>query len=223
MDRAWMVVHGRAGTGAKDREVPLPQQTLPLLRHSGTTPRNPVWLLPAPGRSGLGMATASTPMPRHSVHEALRAALRARGIPTRASVPTLRHAWATPLLEAGVTLRLMQHSLRHPSPAPTALSPHLTVTVEALATAAITRLLDALSGRWEDCHARTGGERPTRWPGLSHHMRRPYAPTSPGSHAGHRTVPDCGPGRARLVVPRVRRPGVPLSCLHKPAWSHVSA
>ena len=50
-----------------------------------------VWLFPAPGRSGLGMSTASTPMPRNSVQDAFRAALKASGIHKRASVHTLRH------------------------------------------------------------------------------------------------------------------------------------
>jgi integrase/recombinase XerD len=141
---ARMGVHGRGGTGAKDRSVPLPQQALTLLRHSWQPHRHPLGLFPAPGRNGLGMATASTPMPRHSVQDALRAALRASGIHTRASVHTLRHSWATHLLEAGVKLRLMQHDLGHTSPATTALSTHLTVTAEAIATEAITRLLEDL-------------------------------------------------------------------------------
>jgi integrase/recombinase XerD len=153
--------------------VPLPQQTLALRRQSWQTPRPPVWLLPAPGRSGLGMATASTPMPRHSVQDALRAALRARGIHKRASVPTLRHAWATPLLEAGVHLRLMQHYLGHHSPSTTALSTHLTVHADAIATEAINRLLEDLYPPWEACQACTGGALPALWPSRSGQMRRP--------------------------------------------------
>jgi integrase/recombinase XerD len=88
MDRARMLVPGRCGTGATDRDVPLPSQTLAGLRQDWTTPRNPVWLFPAPGRSGVGRSTASTPRPRTSVQDALRAALQASGLPKRASVPT---------------------------------------------------------------------------------------------------------------------------------------
>jgi len=189
IDSARMVVHVRHGTGAKDRSVPLPHQTLVLLRHSWTTHRHPVWLFPAPSRSGLGMSTASTPMPRNSVQDAFRAALQASGIHKRASVHTVRHSWATPLLDAGVNLRLIQHDLGHNSPSTTALDTHLTGKAEAIAPEAINRLLEALSGPWEDCHARTGGDLPTLWPGLSHHMRRPDATKSPGRPAGHRTVP----------------------------------
>ena len=91
IDRARMLVRVRCGKGAKDRYVPLPPRTLELLRHYWVTHRHPLWLFPAPGRSGLGMATASAPMPRHRVQDALRAALKARGLHQRASVHTLRH------------------------------------------------------------------------------------------------------------------------------------
>jgi site-specific recombinase XerD len=103
-----MLVHVRSGTGAKDRSVPLPQRTLEFLRQFWNTHRHPVWLFPAPGRGGIDMATASTPMPRTSVQGAFRAALIASGLNKRASVHTLRHRSATHLLDAGVHLRLLQ-------------------------------------------------------------------------------------------------------------------
>ena len=90
------------------------------------------------------MSTAATPMPRNRGQDALRAALQASGLPKRAAVHTLRHSWATPRLEAGVHLRLIQPSLGHHSPSTTALSTHLTAKAEAMATEAINRLLSAL-------------------------------------------------------------------------------
>jgi len=185
IDSARMVVHVRNGKGAKDRYAPLPQQTLALLRHSWTTHRNPAWLFPAPGRSGLGMSTASTPMPRNSVQDALRAALKASSIHKRASVHTLRHSWATHLLEAGVNLRLIQHSLGHNSPSTTALSTHLTAKADAIATETLNRLLEALSRPWEVSHARTGGHLPTLWPGIPRQIRRPLAPQPSRRYGGH--------------------------------------
>jgi integrase/recombinase XerD len=151
--RARMLIHVRCGTGAKDRSGPLPHQTLEGLRQSWKTHRHPVGLCPAPGRSGVGMSTASTPLPRHRVQDACRAALTASGIHPRASGHTLRHAWATPLLEAGVHLRLIQHSLGPPSPSTTALSPPLTANADALATEALPRLLGALAFPREIGHA----------------------------------------------------------------------
>jgi len=111
IDSARMLVHVRCGKGAKDRYVPLPPRTLEWLRQYWKTHRHPLWLFPAPGRGGLGRATASEPMPRNSVQDAFRAALKPSGMPKHASVHTLRHSYATHLLEAGVNLRLIQEYL----------------------------------------------------------------------------------------------------------------
>ena len=143
--RARMVVHVRCGTGAKDRSVPLPPRTLVLLRQSWKTHRHPLWLFPAPGRGGPGLSTATAPMPRNRVQDALRAALTERGIKQRASVHTLRHSYATHLLEAGVHLRIIQESWGHHAPPTTALSTPLTITADAMARAALRGLLEALA------------------------------------------------------------------------------
>src|SRR5712691_7630335 len=141
IDRARLPVHVRHGTGAKDRYVPLPPRTLELLRQYWKTHRHPTWLFPAPGRGGIGMSTASTPMPRSSVQDAFRAALTHSGINKRAAVHTLRPSSATHLLEAGVNLRLIQDSVGHNTPTTTAISTHLTVKADALARRALTELL----------------------------------------------------------------------------------
>jgi integrase/recombinase XerD len=145
IDAARMCIHIRHGKGAKDRYVPLPQRTLQLLRAYWLTHRHPVWIFPAPGRGGTGLSTATQPMPRSSVQDAFRAALKASGIPKRASVHTLRHSWATHLLEAGVNLRLIQEYLGHHSPATTALYTHLTLTAHEMAAPSINRLMKDLS------------------------------------------------------------------------------
>jgi integrase/recombinase XerD len=145
IDSARMCVHVRQGKGGKDRYVPLPQRTLPLLRSYWSTHRNPVWIFPAPGRAGAGMSTATQPMPRSSVQDAFRAALKASGIHKRASVHTLRHSWATHLLEAGVNLRLIQEYLGHHSPVTTSLYTHRTIKAQEMAAAAINRLMEELS------------------------------------------------------------------------------
>jgi integrase/recombinase XerD len=79
IDSARMLVHVRSGKGAKDRYVPLLPRTLELLRQYWKTHRHPLWLFPAPGRGGIGMATASGSMPRNSVQDAFRAALKHSG------------------------------------------------------------------------------------------------------------------------------------------------
>jgi site-specific recombinase XerD len=84
-------------------------------------------------------------MPRNSVQDAFRAARQASGIHKRASVHTLRHSYATHLLEAGVNLRLIQEYLGHHSPTTTALYTHLTLKADALAREALNRLMGDLS------------------------------------------------------------------------------
>jgi len=144
IDSARMMIHVRHGKGAKDRYVPLPQRTLVLLRQYWRTHRNPVLLFPAEGRGHVDLAKATEPMPRSSVQDAFRAALKQSGNNKRASVHTLRHSWATHLLEAGVNLRLIQEWLGHSSPATTSVYTHLTVKAEQLGTDAINQLMSDL-------------------------------------------------------------------------------
>jgi integrase/recombinase XerD len=141
IDSARMLVHVRAGKGAKDRYVPLPLPTLEWLRQYWKVHRHPVWLFPAPGRGGTGMSTATTPMPRSRGQDAFRAARQESGINKRASVHTLRHSYATHLLEAGVNLRLIQEYLGHNAPTTTARYTHLTLKADAMARDALHRLM----------------------------------------------------------------------------------
>ncbi len=141
IDSPRMLVHVRLGKGGKDRYVPLPQSTLELLRQYWATHHNPVWLFPAVGRGGLGGRTATASMPISSVQQAFRAALKDAGISKDAHVHTLRHSYATHLLEAGVNLRLIQEYLGHNSPQVTAQYTHLTTMGKAGAFETIKALM----------------------------------------------------------------------------------
>ena len=101
-------------------------------------------LFPAEGRDHHDLAQATEPMSKSSVQQAFRAALKASGNHKRASVHTLRHSWATHLLEAGVNLRLIQEWLGHSSPATTSVYTHLTVKAEQLGTQAINQIMSDL-------------------------------------------------------------------------------
>jgi len=126
------VLHVMEGKGGKDRYVPLPDHTLRLLRHLWATHRNPEWMFPS--RNGLAAFDES------AIQKAFQAALRASGVHKTASVHTLRHSYATHLLEAGVDLRIIQVYLGHASPATTAIYTHLTAVTEAQVTQRINRI-----------------------------------------------------------------------------------
>lgn len=128
IDGQRMLVHIKAGKGAKDRYVPLPETTLHLLRAFWKTHRNKTWLFPAPGRSGTHMHESTRPLPISSVQIVFKAALKECGIYKDASVHTLRHSYATHLLEKNINLRLIQQYLGHRSPKTTAIYTHLTKT-----------------------------------------------------------------------------------------------
>ncbi len=145
VDSARMLLHIH-GKGKQDRFVPLPQATLQLLRAHWRTHRSPLWLFPAPTRHGLkhSLAHDGGPITRCSVQSAFLRAWQLSGINKRAHVHTLRHSYATHLLEAGFNLRLIQDYLGHRSPRTTALYTHLTREVRATATDPLNHLMQDL-------------------------------------------------------------------------------
>jgi len=141
IDSDRMLVHVHRGKGAKDRYVPLPARTLTVLRQFWVTHRNQVWLFPATNRGGRQGATATGPMPRDSVQAGMRSLVKQLGFRKRISIHTLRHSYATHLLEAGVSLRLIQQYLGHRSLQTTMIYLHLTSLGQEQARAAIDRLM----------------------------------------------------------------------------------
>ena len=129
MDSARMMIHVRQAKGLKDRYVPLPQSAGHLTPLLGQ-PSPPQWLFPGAPPAGQPRHTATRPICESGVQRAFRAALTSSGIQKPASVHTLRHSYATHLLEAGVNLRLIQAWLGHSSPKTTAIYTHLTCRAE---------------------------------------------------------------------------------------------
>ena len=139
IDSGRMMLHVRGGQGNKDRYIPLPQRVLEQLRHSGRQHRHPRWLFPA--WASFNQATATQPMDVSGGQRAFRAALKDSGSAKLASVHTLRHSYATHLLEAGVNLRLIQSYLGHDSLSTMAIYTHLTQQGEANAVAVIHQVM----------------------------------------------------------------------------------
>ena len=145
IDSSRRMIHVHRGKGAKDRFVPLPDSTLQRLRQHWRSHRHPRLLFPAQGRSGCGAATADTPMAKSSVQGAFRQAKREAGILKKnVSVHTLRHAYATHLLEAGVNLRVIQPYLGHAQIETTLVYLQLTHTGQEDAYSRINTLMENL-------------------------------------------------------------------------------
>jgi integrase/recombinase XerD len=142
LDSARMLVHVHLGKGAKDRFVPLPRHTLHLLREYWVTHRNPLWLFPAPKRGPQPIAPADRPMVRTGVQDVMRRVVDQLGLRKAVSIHTLRHSYATHLLEAGVNLRLIQQYLGHSSLETTMVYLHLTTVNQEQAVAAINKLME---------------------------------------------------------------------------------
>jgi site-specific recombinase XerD len=142
VDSARGVLHV-CGKRRKDREVPLPTATLQLLRDHWRTHRSPTWLFPAATRHGTQYSVAHDcgPITRDSLQSAFRHAVKRSGLNKRAHVHTLRHSYATHLLEDGVNLLLIQEYLGHSSPRTTAIYTHLTREIHDAARDPINRLM----------------------------------------------------------------------------------
>ncbi|HWJ48141.1 MAG TPA: site-specific integrase [Candidatus Udaeobacter sp.] len=145
VDSARMVLHIH-GKGKRDRYVPLPESTLCMLREFWKTHRSREWLFPAPPRRGISKSLEQKvgPVTRTSLQSAFYRAWKKTGIAKAAHVHTLRHSYATHLMEAGVHLRLIQDNLGHGSPKTTAIYTHLTGEVRATQTDPLNELMKDL-------------------------------------------------------------------------------
>jgi site-specific recombinase XerD len=131
IDADRMLVHVHRGKGAKDRYVPLPASTLKLLRLYWLTHRNPRLIFPADGRNHKGASTTTRCMPPSTVQKPIKDIVDAMNFGKKISIHTLRHSYATHLLEAGVSLKVIQKYLGHSSLQTTMIYLHLTETAEA--------------------------------------------------------------------------------------------
>lgn len=150
IDAARGFIHVHRGKGAKDRMLPLPPTVLGVLRAHWLSHRHPRWLSPALGRgdrrqSSARAQVAQTPLSISGVQDAMRQARSAAGIVKKdVSVHTLRHSYATHLLEAGVNLPTIQRYLGHAQIQTTLIYVHLTQCGQEDARARINTLMGDL-------------------------------------------------------------------------------
>ncbi len=103
IDSKRMVMRVEHGKGGKDRYVMLSTQLLSILRTYWRLARPEDWLFP--GRDG--------PIDVQVLYSACRSACAAAGLGKRVTVHTLRHSFATHLLENGTDIRIIQVLLGH--------------------------------------------------------------------------------------------------------------
>jgi len=131
-------LHVRCGKGGKDRYVPLFPAMVVELRDWWKTHRHPTFLFPGPTTGWRERAQpadaaqrADTHLSVSAVQNTFRLARAASALPPEATVHTLRHCYATHLLEEGVSLRLISQYLGHASLETTLIYTHLTPLNEA--------------------------------------------------------------------------------------------
>lgn len=136
------------GKGGKDRYVPIAPEMVKDLRRFWSRHRHPRWLFPGVQCSwkmfkeplSKRASKAESPMNESGVQAAFKLALAASGIAKEATPHTLRHSYATHLLEEGVSIRLISQYLGHSSLETTLIYTHLTAVSEGKATDALGRL-----------------------------------------------------------------------------------
>jgi len=133
IDSKRMLVWIRNGKGGKDRYVPLPDRLLELLRA--------YWVIHKPSSYFFPGRDNRTSLSATSLQKTFKTVLLQSGICKEASIHTLRHSYATHLLERGVDLRVIQELLGHKSPQTTAIYTHLTDKSFQTLTATINSLL----------------------------------------------------------------------------------
>jgi len=132
IDRPRRVLTVRNGKRGKDRCLPLPQRLLDALTDYWRQHRPKCWLFP--DRRGL------KPIPRATVRQAIYRAAKDAGLQKRPSCHTLRHCFATHLLEQGIDLRVLQGLMGHASLRSTAVYLHLTQATRQTARDAVEAL-----------------------------------------------------------------------------------
>ena len=134
IDSGRLVVRIRKGKGAKGREVPISPRMVERLRVYYAYHRNKHWLFPAAGRTwkshcvslAEAMHVSKKPMSKSALQLAMQAARAASGIQKPFSAHTLRHSFATHLLESGVSIRQVSRYFGHATLKSTLVYLHVT-------------------------------------------------------------------------------------------------
>jgi len=138
------LLYVRNAKGGMDRQVPIPPAEIALLREFWKTHRNRLWLFPA-GSCG---RRKGTPGERHiplgAVQKAFQKARKEARVLKAAHVHTLRHSYATHMMEANINPRMIQEWLGHRSAATTSIYTHMTEQGTTESAQQVARLMSHL-------------------------------------------------------------------------------
>jgi integrase len=143
IDAERMRVHVRYGKGTKDRFVIMPAMTLAVLRKLWCSHKHPRLLFPA--RPPTDGAPTPNVLPRANVQKGFKRAVTDVAIHKHVSIHSLRHSYATHMIEAGLNLRAVQEQLGHGCPKTTARYVRITEKSSGDAQALIDGLIGELS------------------------------------------------------------------------------
>lgn len=147
IDSRLMRVHIRRAKGCKDRFIPLPLMTLKALRRYWATHRHPSLLFPGgqPPHERNGQPVF---MDKGGVQKTIKIVARECGISKNVHIHTLRHSFATHMLENGVNLRTIQTLLGHASPVTTAVYTRMTQEAAQNGALMVNAMVDRLRIEW---------------------------------------------------------------------------
>jgi site-specific recombinase XerD len=139
IDSNRMLIRVEQGKGRKDRYAKLSPRLLELLRAWWSQCRSQGWLFP--GRDPL------LPVTTRQLNRACHVAAKAAGLSTWVSPHTLRHSFATHLLEANTDVRVIQVLLGHSKLETTSRYTHVATNVLRTVTSPLDRLLKPKSDK----------------------------------------------------------------------------
>ncbi|BCE00893.1 tyrosine-type recombinase/integrase [Marinicellulosiphila megalodicopiae] len=147
IDQNLMRVHIRAAKGNKDRFVSLPNFTLLALRQFLQTHRHPTLLFP--GGTAPTNHTSYKKIDKGGLQKTIKIVAKECHISKNVHIHTLRHSYATHLLESGLNLHSIQILLGHASPITTARYLHLTDEISQNSTLVLNEMIERLEIHWQ--------------------------------------------------------------------------
>lgn len=144
IDPQRMTLKVENGKGGVDRYLPLPQTALEILRKHYRTHKNPLFIFPKCGQGQKDENSAKEHLRKGTVWDVFKKVVTECKFNKKVHPNTLRHSYATHLLEDGIDLRVISEYLGHKSLEATLIYTHLTPLLKENVYAKINQLMNDL-------------------------------------------------------------------------------